>query len=102
MWDFPYFTPRKHVDPPWAHFTSEFTWFHRPLSDYWRAFIETGFAVVDFEEPRVTENRYHLVQSEALKKSLACPYSVAFKLQKTTTSAQPSNGDERPPGNAIR
>jgi hypothetical protein len=48
---------------------------------------------VDFEEPRVTEDRYHLVQTEAaLKKSLACPYSVAFKLQKTTTSAQSSNG----------
>ena len=80
--DFPYFTPRKYVDPPWAHFRSEFTWFHRPLSDYRRAFIETGFAVVDFEEPRVTEDRYHLVQTKALKKSLACPYSVAFKLQK--------------------
>ena len=82
VWDFPYFKTRKYVDPPWAHFRSEFTWFHRPLSDYWRAFIETGFAVVDFEEPRVTEDRYHLVQTKALKKSLACPYSVAFKLQK--------------------
>jgi SAM-dependent methyltransferase len=84
VWDSPYFQRQKHVDPPWAHFTSEFIWFHRPLSDYWKAFISAGFAVVDFEEPRVTKERYHLVESErALKKSQACPYSVAFKLQKT-------------------
>jgi hypothetical protein len=56
--------------------------------DYWKAFVETGFAVVDFEEPRVTADRYHLLKTEAaLRKSLACPYSVAFKLQKATTSA---------------
>jgi SAM-dependent methyltransferase len=29
-WHFPYFKPRTCLDPPWAHFTSEFTWFHRP------------------------------------------------------------------------
>jgi ubiquinone/menaquinone biosynthesis C-methylase UbiE len=94
VWDSPYFKSQKHVDPPWAHFRSEFIWFHRPLSDYWKAFVETGFAVLDFEEPRVTEDRYHLVETEAaLKKSLACPYSVAFKLQKATTSvrADPSS-----------
>lgn len=85
-WDSPCFQPQKRVDPPWAHFTSEFTWFHRPLSDYWKAFISAGFAVVDFEEPRVTPDRYHLVESErALIKSQACPYSVAFKLHKTET-----------------
>jgi ubiquinone/menaquinone biosynthesis C-methylase UbiE len=83
VWDAPYFTPRKRVDPPWAHFTSKFIWFHRPLSDYWKAFVEAGFVVVEFEEPRVTQDRYHLVETEAaLRKSLACPYSVAFKLQK--------------------
>jgi len=88
VWDFPYFQRQKCIDPPWAHFTSEFTWFHRPLSDYWKAFIAAGFAVIDFEEPKVTEDRYHLVETErALKKSQACPYSVAFKLQKAAKSA---------------
>jgi ubiquinone/menaquinone biosynthesis C-methylase UbiE len=88
VWDSPYFQRQKHVDPPWAHFTSEFIWFHRPLSDYWKAFISAGFAALNFEEPRVTKDRYHLVESErALKKSQACPYSVAFKLQKTPKSA---------------
>jgi ubiquinone/menaquinone biosynthesis C-methylase UbiE len=31
-WDFPYFESRKCKGPPWAHFTSEFIWFHRSLS----------------------------------------------------------------------
>jgi ubiquinone/menaquinone biosynthesis C-methylase UbiE len=83
-WSFPYFEPRKCTDPPWAHFKSEFIWFHRPLSDYWKAFMAAGFAVVDFEEPRIAEERYHLTENEKkLKSSKTRPYSVAFKLQKS-------------------
>lgn len=41
-WDFPYFEQRRCVDPPWGHFDSEFVWFHRPLSDYWKSFILRG------------------------------------------------------------
>ena len=82
--DFPYFRRQKCIDPSWAHFTSEFTWFHRPLSDYWKAFTAAGFAVIGFDEPRLTPERYHLAQSEAeVKKSQTCPYSVAFKLRKS-------------------
>ncbi len=83
QWDFPYFEQRKCIDPPWGHFTSEFIWFHRPLSDYWKAFKTTGFNVLDFEEPRITKERYHLAESERkLSNSKSRPYSVAFKLQK--------------------
>jgi len=83
LWPFPYFERTKCVDPPWAHFTSEFIWFHRPLSDYWKAFKAAGFDVVDFEEPRITEDRYHLVKSaRQLENGKTRPYSVAFKLQK--------------------
>lgn len=83
LWRFPYFEHRKCVDPPWKHFTSEFIWFHRPLSDYWKAFKKAGFIVVDFEEPRITEARYHLAESpRSLRNSKTRPYSVAFKLQK--------------------
>src|SRR5204863_9380600 len=64
-WPFPYFERHKVVDPPWAHFTSDFIWFHRPLSDYWKAFRSAGFSVEDFEEPRATGSTR--------------PYSVAFK-----------------------
>ena len=82
-WDHSYFDRRKHVDPPWAHFTSQFTWFHRPLSDYWKAFKAAGFDVLDFEEPRLTEERQHLAQNEQLaKKCKSRPFSVAFKLRK--------------------
>ncbi len=82
-WTFSYFDRRKCTDPPWAHFTSEFIWFHRPLSDYWKAFHSAGFVISGFEEPRITEERYHLAASaRKLTNSKTRPYSVAFKLQK--------------------
>lgn len=82
-WRFPYFERRKCVDPPWGHFRSDFIWFHRPLSDYWKAFKAAGFAVVDFEEPRIAKERYHLAESpRKLTNSKTRPYSVAFKLRK--------------------
>lgn len=83
-WDFPYFEPRKCTDPPWGHFKADFLWFHRPLSDYWKAFIGNGFAVVGFEEPRITADRFHLAENERkLRNSKTRPYSVAFKLCKS-------------------
>lgn len=87
-WDHSYFERTRRVDPPWHHFKEEFIWFHRPLSDYWKAFRGTGFTVVDFEEPRVTEDRYHLAPTP--KKLESCkyrPYSVAFKLEKASASS---------------
>jgi SAM-dependent methyltransferase len=82
-WDFPYFEIRRCADPPWRHFTSEFIWFHRPLSDYWKAFRGAGFAVEDFEEPRIAPERYHLADSaKRLLSSRTRPYSVAFKLRR--------------------
>ncbi len=82
-WDFPYFEARRRVDAPWAHFTSRFIWFHRPLSDYWKAFKDAGFGVVDFEEPRITPERYAMAESpERLRRCRTRPYSVAFKLVK--------------------
>ena len=83
-WEIPYFERRRCVDPPWGHFTSEFIWFHRPLSDYWKAFKMSGFLVLDFEEPRITEERYHLVANpRKLANNRRRPYSVAFKLERT-------------------
>jgi hypothetical protein len=87
-WDFPYFEPRRRVDPPWGHFKTDFHWFHRPLSDYWKAFTAAGFAVVGFEEPRVTKDRYHLAENEKkLRNSKTRPYSEAFKLRKAPRAA---------------
>jgi hypothetical protein len=47
-WSFPYFEPRTCIDPPRAHVSSEFIAFHRPLLDYWKAFMAAGFIVVDY------------------------------------------------------
>ncbi len=82
-WPFPYFQRRRCTDPPWGHFKSEFIWFHRPLSDYWKAFTGAGFLVDRFEEPRIAPERYHLAENERkLNNSLSRPYSVAFRLLK--------------------
>ncbi len=83
-WNFSYFERHKCIEPPWKHFTSEFIWFHRPLSDYWKAFKSSGFEIIDFDEPRLTEERFHLAQNEKqLQNCKTRPYSIAFKLQKT-------------------
>lgn len=85
QWKRPYFEQRKCVDPPWAHFESEFVWFHRPLSDYWKEFQRAGFEIADFEEPRISEDRHHLVENEKqIKSNKSRPCSVAFRLQKST------------------
>jgi 2-polyprenyl-3-methyl-5-hydroxy-6-metoxy-1,4-benzoquinol methylase len=87
-WDFSYFEPKKCIDPPWAHGTADFIWFHRPLSDYWQAFVAAGFVVVDFEDPRITADRYHLAKTERqLKNCQTRPTSVALKLLKTQHAA---------------
>ncbi|BAU14459.1 methyltransferase type 11 [Leptolyngbya sp. NIES-3755] len=80
----PYFERQKRQDPPWKHFTSDFIWFHRPLSDYWKAFKLAGFSVIDFEEPRLTSERANLAKNEQeLFKYQTLPFSVAFKLSKS-------------------
>ena len=82
-WDFCYFDECRRIDPPWAHFRSEFIWFHRPLSAYWKAFTAHGFTVEAFDEPRVAPERFGLAESdERLQKLRTRPMSVAFRLRK--------------------
>lgn len=82
-WNVSYFERHQRLDPPWGHFTSDFISFHRPLSDYWKSFKAFGFDIIDFEEPRITEDRFYLAQnSRKLHNAKTRPYSVAFKLQK--------------------
>jgi len=82
-WKSSYFERAKRIDPPWKHFTSDFIWFHRPLSDYWKAFLGAGFTVTGFEEPRLTEDRVHLAASALeLEQCRTRPYSVAFQLRR--------------------
>jgi hypothetical protein len=73
------------VDPPWGHFEREFIWFHRPLSEYWRAFRETGFLGDRFEQPRARGDVLATLEPERLRRKLSTrPYSVAFRLEKPT------------------
>ena len=65
-------------------------WFHRPLSDYWKAFTAAGFSVSAFDEPRLTEARAELARDERhLRNCRTRPYSVAFKLLKGPQGAAP-------------
>jgi ubiquinone/menaquinone biosynthesis C-methylase UbiE len=82
-WTSSYFEKTQRNDEPWNHFTTPFIWFHRPLSDYWKAFKAAGFSVQEFEEPRITPERYDLAENDRkLFNSKTRPYSVVFKLQK--------------------
>jgi SAM-dependent methyltransferase len=67
-WRSSYFVPGVRTDPPWRHFTTPFTWFHRPLSTYVGAFRAAGLLVDALEEPHA-EGEY-------------LPCSVAFRLVK--------------------
>lgn len=86
-WDNNYFEESRQVGPPWAHFKSEFVWFHRPLSAYWKSFKSAGFTIEDFQEPRLTPDRYHLALNDRqLDNGTSRPYSVAFKLRKPSAA----------------
>ncbi len=88
-WEFNYFEPQRRVDPPWGHFQDDFVWFHRPLSYYWKVFQSAGFRVSDFEEPRITPDRYHLAPDQrCLDNDRTRPYSVAFRLVKKNATAE--------------
>ena len=82
-WNHNYFEQRAHLEPAWGRFTSAFPCYHRPISEYFRAFRTAGFQVTDCEEPRLEPERFHLVQDENCKRrSRLLPYSIAFRLEK--------------------
>lgn len=81
-WGQPYFKEREVIDGPWGHFSSEFTYYHRPLSTYWKSFKAAGFKVLDFEEPVIQKPFTKEVPSESLWKYYFRPNSVVFLLKK--------------------
>lgn len=80
-WPEPYFEPRRRTDPPWGHFTSDFLWWHRPLSDYWKAFVAAGFTIDEFDEPGRTRAAARTGESDSTNR----PCSVAFRLRRTAS-----------------
>jgi ubiquinone/menaquinone biosynthesis C-methylase UbiE len=93
-WTASYFEPHTVTEPPWKHFTTEFVWFHRPLSTYWRSFVDAGFVVDTFEEPRLRADIAAVVHDQTLLAALLRkrdrPYSVAFRLVKPDGLPAPS------------
>ncbi len=82
-WTHSYFLESQQRDPPWAHFTSEFLWYHRPLSVYWKAFRDAGFTIEELREPCITPERHALApDAKTLHNAQHRPYSIAFRLRK--------------------
>lgn len=65
----------------WGPFKTDFVYFHRPLSQYWRTFQEAGFVIEDFDEPLANPNQPGF-REEWKKIYRKRPFSVAFKLRK--------------------
>jgi ubiquinone/menaquinone biosynthesis C-methylase UbiE len=81
-WKIPYFKDHLMKMPRWRDFTEGFTIFHRPLSKYWKTFLETGFEIVDFDEPLFTETKQNQMSKELVDRFTSMPHSVAFLLRK--------------------
>ena len=62
-------------------FNTRFTFYHRPLSAYWRAFRESGFEVLDFDEPVMKPPYPPELSEEEIQRSTMCSWSVAFHLR---------------------
>ena len=89
LWKHSYFSQSQQSSLPWGHFRDHFIWFHRPLSDYWKAFTEAGFRIEEFEEPRILQQRYHMAENKKrLDNAQTRPYSVAFKLRKPSHTSR--------------
>ena len=56
--------------------------FHRPLRDYWHAFIKAGFGIDAFEEPSITERGRRELPLSRIEYSLRIPYSCIFRIVK--------------------
>ena len=62
-------------------FPLPFTFYHRPLSSYWKAIHEAGFRVLDLDEPVVSESQAAEQGPDDAKKARQVAWSLAFHLQ---------------------
>jgi ubiquinone/menaquinone biosynthesis C-methylase UbiE len=76
-----YFDEIKKIDR-WGLFDSDFLYFHRPLSEYWKAFKKAGFTVEEFDEPVAQDPTVEGFKEEWKKNYRKRPWSVAFLLRK--------------------
>lgn len=75
-----YFRPGPYLSY-WENFDPIVS-FHRPLRDYWLAFIEAGFIVDAFEEPSIADRGRRELPFWKVEQSLKAPYSCIFRLVK--------------------
>ena len=76
-----YFDEIKKAET-WGPFQSDFIFFHRPLSEYWKTFVSAGFQVVQFDEPVAKDPTVPGFKQEWLSTYRKRPWSVAFELRK--------------------
>jgi SAM-dependent methyltransferase len=79
-WRHSYFEEWEFTES-WGIFSTTFQGYHRPLSRYWTAFREAGFAVTDFREPVVGRDRPPEVDPAKYARMRLTPWSVAFALR---------------------
>lgn len=88
-WPFPYFDEVRceevwkgtnHETGERIAFPDRFTFYHRPLSAYWRAMREAGFTVGDFDEPTVHPPYPPELEPTRLLRYRQSAFSVAFLL----------------------
>ncbi len=76
-----YFDEIRKVDR-WGPFDSDFIFFHRPISQYWKAFKQAQFTVEDFDEPVAQDPTVQGFKAEWRTKYRRKPWSLAFLLRK--------------------
>jgi ubiquinone/menaquinone biosynthesis C-methylase UbiE len=77
-----YFDESKVVER-WGPFDSDFIYFHRPISQYWRSFKRVGFQIEDFDEPIAQDPNVPGFKEEWKKSYRKTPWSMAFLLRKS-------------------
>jgi hypothetical protein len=80
-WSRSYFD-NYHFEERWGHFTTPFIGFHRPLSYYWKIFVQNGFSIVEFDEPAIADPAPPDIDPELIARLRMAPNSVAFHLKK--------------------
>jgi hypothetical protein len=73
---------RHHETGQPVVFPSHFTYYHRPLSAYWKAFAGAGFACEDFDEPVLQPPYPPGLAPEEIARTTQCAWSVAFRLRR--------------------
>ena len=75
-----YFEPKEWEAPLWRG-TIPVIWRHRTLEDYVKAFVKAGFAIVDLNEPRATDEQAQI--SDAMAWLRKIPLYLYWELEKT-------------------